>query len=464
VIRVVNIVPQSLSGDTNQDSEPNIAVNPSNTQQIAASAFTPDPSGSANAPIYVSSDGGGTWQLNPIVPSQAGRATGDITGRFSPTGGRLYAGILRFPGTLRLNVLRTSNFLGASTMTVLVDRENVDQPYLAVGSPTSGPDVGKDKVFVGNNDLSGSSSSGGDGRTARIEVSADGASAPAAPPPPPSGFASVKIEARSTSGQDGPPTRPAVHPDGTVYGAFYQWTAFNSTTGLATVNLVVVRDDNFGSGATPFAALTDTADNGRGRLVVTGRTLPFLNSSQARFGQERLVGSDLSIAVDPTNSSTVWLAWADRVATNDCTLHVRRSVDRGVTWSDDLRTVSNGKNPALAVNSDGQLGFLFQQVTGTGTSQRWITHLERTSDGFATINGKILATVPANAPAPTCLPYIGDYVHVMAVGQDFYGIFSANNTPDMTNFPQGVVFQRNAIRQRHYRGELCCGFTLPWKT
>ena len=50
---------------------------------------------------------------------------------------------------------------------------------------------------------------------------------------------------------------------------------------------------------------------------------------------------------------------------------------------------------------------------------------------------------PANTPAPAFLPYIGDYDHLMAVGKNFYGIFSANNTPDMTNFPNGVTFQRN---------------------
>jgi hypothetical protein len=32
----------------------------------------------------------------------------------------------------------------------------------------------------------------------------------------------------------------------------------------------------------------------------------------------------------------------------------------------------------------------------------------------------------------------------MAVGRDFYGIFSANNTPHKANFPNGVVYQRNA--------------------
>jgi hypothetical protein len=30
------------------------------------------------------------------------------------------------------------------------------------------------------------------------------------------------------------------------------------------------------------------------------------------------------------------------------------------------------------------------------------------------------------------------------VGQTFFGIFSANNKPDMANFPNGVKYQRNA--------------------
>src|SRR5215216_4577666 len=110
MIQVVNMVPKSNSDEVFQDSEPHLAVNPTNPQQIAASAFTPDPMGGPNAPIYVSTNGGLTWRLNPIVPSGAGQffPTGDITtaapGRRSDdddddeSNGRLYAGILRTPG------------------------------------------------------------------------------------------------------------------------------------------------------------------------------------------------------------------------------------------------------------------------------------------------------------------------------------------------------------------------------
>lgn len=72
MIRIVNMIPQSLSGETNQDSEPSIAVNPENTNLIVGTAaFTPAPMGGAFAPIYVSTDGGNTWALNMIAPGNA---------------------------------------------------------------------------------------------------------------------------------------------------------------------------------------------------------------------------------------------------------------------------------------------------------------------------------------------------------------------------------------------------------
>jgi hypothetical protein len=42
------------------------------------------------------------------------------------------------------------------------------------------------------------------------------------------------------------------------------------------------------------------------------------------------------------------------------------------------------------------------------------------------------------------LPYIGDYAFLLAANGNFQGVFSAGNTPDSTNFPSGVVYQRAA--------------------
>jgi hypothetical protein len=439
-VRVVNMIPNAQSNESNQDSEPNITVNPANPLQMAGSAFTPDPMGGAIAPIFVSTDGGTTWTLNSIVPSSNGM-TGDITLRFSGTSGVLYTGTLRGGSGLRLNILRSTNFTGATLMDVLVDRNSVDQPYVQAATVFGFSGTGSDRVYVGNNDFSPPVA----GHTGTIDQHL---SATTATPPPPSGFTNDRIESRNTSGQDGPPIRPAVHMNGTIYAAFYHWTSFDGTA--ATADVVVVRDDNWGTGANPFTSLADPGDTQPGRRVAQGVTVPWNNSNQPTFGQERFVGSNITIAVDPRDSAKVYVAWADRpTGTSNYTLHVRNSPDSGVTWSTtDLLTITNATNPALAINTNGQVGFLYQQLTGAAGSQRWETHLRRSTNG-TTWNDLILAQPPASAPTAAFGPYLGDYVHLLAIGKNYYGIFSANNTPDMANFPNGVTYQRNANFTTH---------------
>jgi len=433
MISVINIVPQSLSGETNQDSEPNITVNAANPNQIAISAFTPDPLGGSNAPIYISGDGGSTWALNSIIPGNGFAGTGDITLRFAGRNNHLYAGILRGDVGLRLNILRTGNYAATTPMDVLVSRDQVDQPYLEVATVLSGPGANNDRVYVGNNNFASGSATG---RSATVDLSIDAATAPA-----PSGLAPMLVEARdpgSSAGQDGPQVRSTIHGDGTIYSVFYHWTDFSSAS-LVTSDIVVVRDDNWGAGSAPFTALSDPGDGVAGRRVVTGIQFTW----NQIIGQQRL-GGNVSIAVDPRNSSLVYLVWADVLAATGSTLHVTRSADRGATWSPDLKTVDNATNAALAINSNGQICLLYQKLTGGAAASRWETHLLRTDTAFGTVDDQILATTPAATPSATFSPYLGDYLGLVAVGKDFYGVFSANNTPDLANFPQGVTYLRNA--------------------
>jgi len=433
MITVINIVPQSLSGETNQDSEPNLAVNPANPKQIVASAFTPDPMGGPNAPIYVSTDGGSTWSLNNIVPSAGSIGTGDITLRFAGTSNRLFSAILD-GGTGAFEVHRTADATSSTVMTTLETRSNEDQPYVQAATVMGGADAGKDRVYIGVNDFNASG-----GKTATVEQTLDGGAA--APT-----FASVRVERRTTLGQNGPQVRPAVHGDGTIYAAFYRWIASTgsfpaNTLVISNAEAIVVRDDNWGMGATPFSALVDAADTLPGRRVATGLSFPFNQTGVAANGQERW-GGDISIAVDPRNSSTVYLAYSTLVA-SAYTLNVVRSTDRGVTWSSSpLLTVSNAKNPALAINSLGTIAMVYQQFTGTGATQRWETHYRETINGTTWSNTTLCTTV-SQAPTRTFSPYLGDYLHLMAAGKDFYGIFSASNVPDLANFPLGVTYQRN---------------------
>jgi len=426
-VLLVNIIPRSLSGETNQDSEPTIAVNPANPLQIVATAFTPDPQQGQFAPIYISQDGGNTWTLNSIVPGANNRTgTGDITVKFSKSSNVLYAGILRGDSkTTRMNILRAKNFMSSTPMEILVDRKGVDQPYVQVATVANGPDKGKDRLYVGNNDFDAD-----DGATATIDQSLNAASTTP-------DFKKIRVESRETPGQDGPPARPSIHPDGTAYAIYHSWRTYNDQSGEGTADIVVLRDDNGGTGAKPFSDLIDPLDHKAGVRVAQGTKFNF----NGFLGLQR-TGGDVALVVDPSNSDIVYIAYNDDHGA-DYVLHLLRSKDRGKTWSTDLRTIRNALNPGLAVNDAGKLGFLYQQLSGPAAAQRWVTKLELTTNGtsWTTLT---LATTPADTPTARFDPYLGDYAHLMALGRDFYGIFSANNTPRKQNFPSGVVYQRNA--------------------
>jgi hypothetical protein len=431
VLRVVNMIPRTLSDEAEQDSEPNIAVNPANPLQIVATAFTPDPFGGPRAPIYVSVDGGLTWALHSIVPG--GSATHDITVSFATSGGALYAGILNASNN-HLNVLRAANATSTSPMTVLVDRAHEDQPWTTAVTAAGGAD----RVFMGHNDFNTSP------RTASVEVSQSARTGG-----PPAGFATRVVERRATAGQDGPPVRTAVHPDGTVYAAFQRWATLVADTATFTdvrADVVVTRDDAWAAGPNPFTALTDPGDGTAGVRAATNRFVRF-TSSVGPLGQER-IGSDLALAVDPGDSANVLVAWCDRMGGptgTDWTLHVRHSTDRGVTWSRDVRTIRNAKNPALAVNAQGVLGFMHQRLVGLPPLSRWVTRLELTADLWATpAQPFVLHSALASSPQRAFFPYLGDYIRLLAVGDEFYGVFSGANRPDHANFPNGVTYQRNA--------------------
>jgi hypothetical protein len=432
-VRVVNLTPGPLSGETNHDSEPNLAVNPQRPTDMVATAFTPDLSGGTLAPIYVSTDGGFTWALRKVIPgNNRSFGTNDITVAFAPTGGTLYAGILNGQGNFRMQILRTTSFASNTPMTVLVDRFFEDQPWVVAGGSAGST---ADRVFVGHNDQR-PGGVGFPGASAAVDVS----QAAAAPAP---AFTETGLEHKQTQGRDGPPVRIALHPDGTVYAAFQPWKrASRSVFPDVSFDVVVLRDDAWAGGASPFSDLTEgSGPSGIGATVTGGGFMRFGDI----MGQERL-GGDLAIAVDPSNSSTVWVAYCDRTggaAGTDWALFVARSTDRGRNWSTVRDVRPTAKNPALAVNSDGLVGLTYQELAGS----QWVTRLELSSDAWATTpTTHVLHQSPSNTPpaVPGRLPYLGDYIRLLTVGRHFYGVFSGNNTPDIANFPSGVSYQRLA--------------------
>ena len=123
IARIVNIIPNDHSNETHADSEPSVAVNPSNIDEIAITASTPTEGTNPNGPLFLSTDGGENWSLRFDIP---GGQTHDQSPCFARTSGELYLGSLR-GDTGDLNVLRTAD--PASGPAALVeDRDPVDQP------------------------------------------------------------------------------------------------------------------------------------------------------------------------------------------------------------------------------------------------------------------------------------------------------------------------------------------------
>lgn len=430
-VSVVNMVPASNSGETNRDAEPSLASDPANPRMLAGSAFTPDPNGTLSGVLYFSQNGGQMWSLtNAFVPasSQLACATTfcDITLGYAGRSHTLYVSFLSVDGSglIDLTIGTAANLSSfAPAFTTLKTSAGsssglADQPWVVAATVRDPNGAHNDHAYVNYNDVRLTKN------TATTDLSFDPV------PPSPSGFNPIVVDTINTCSEDGASVRPAVHHGGTVYVAFYRWTE-----NCRTADIVVVRDDHWGKGSSPFQALRDSVTLTIGQRAAIGVPL-----GDGLLGTQR-VGSQLAIAVDPTDRKSVFVAWGDSTPFK---LHVRHSTDGGQTWGEDLRSIASSTNPGLAINSRGKVAFLYQQLGNPGTGNRWRTHLERSADNFATVEDLILADVPDSAGTYRGSNPIGDYDTVIAVNKDFYGDFSALNTANIDNFPNGVIYQRYA--------------------
>jgi hypothetical protein len=419
-VNVVNMIPAALSSESNQDSEPFLAVDTANDKRMIASALTPNPFGpsSLSAPVFVTGDAGATWMLENILPL-TDAYTCDATVAIATRQPTVYASFVRRPCPYFLHFVTasTNDAAAQSVMTVLAERHHSDQPFVLVSRAQAG------RIVVGHNNLDAL-----DSRTASVDWSDNNGQS----------WTTAVLEHRDvgTGDQDGPAVRLAEADDGTLYAAYYGWRKQSQAQSGKDVvgDVVVVRQDPTPpGGALSFAALVD-ADGKIGVRVARDVSVGWEHA----IGQER-VGSLLSLAVHPQYRDVAYVAWAS-LASGVYTLHVNATNDGGRTWSSDLVHRPNVATAALAVSRDGTVALLLQQVA----RGRWRTVLLQTMDSFTTIVETVLANTDAMVPRRAFDPYLGDFISLVAVGAGFCGVFSASNLPDAANFPNGVTYQRNA--------------------
>jgi hypothetical protein len=411
------MIPIFRSSEIGQDAEPNLAVNPAHPMQIVATAFTRD-TATYYSPLYVSSDGGNTWDYRYVIPSHIlYTGTADITARFAGTSNKLYVGMLtRASSLVTLNVLSIDDYNSTTPAVFRYWRDNADQPYVQATSAIGGGHPSSDRIYVGDNDKF---------KNATVDFSIDAyATTPRSEPIDP------PIEQTDEAG-----VRTAIHASGVIYAVYYNVTGAHSTSGVDVANVMVVRDDHWG--ADHFHDLKQP--------VARSVSVPWTGN----LGSNRLTGSHLSIAVDPNDATKVYVAWADNFTASGgvapiYTLHVKKSTNSGQTWDPELLAIPNAVNPALAVNTNGTVAFVYQKMTVTSGETGWETHLQRSPNGDTHWSDDILSSfIESHVHGQLHnLVYLGDYLHVMAVGKDFYGVFSSSNDPSAT-FPNQVTYQRN---------------------
>jgi hypothetical protein len=225
------------------------------------------------------------------------------------------------------------------------------------------------------------------------------------------------------------------------------------------MDVVLFRHDP--GGASDFSALADgplssTSDDCTGRDGIAGFRVarcvfvPYAPEPDTQvpfsgWGQVRQVFSDVALAVDSGNSRHVFVAWGDDAASTGPTLHLQESRDGGLSWRDsDVETVSQAVNPSLAVNSRGRLAFSYQRVDG-GMEGAWVTEVKvfEDADPPFVLHTYVLAQPKVKDLRWCDQPYLGEYMRLLAVGNHFFGVFSASgNVATSAYFPQGINYER----------------------
>lgn len=402
-------------------SEPSIAVNPADPDEIVISSFFGG--WGTNASVFHSTDGGNTWTVRNTIPAPPGRTgvTGcpcDQTFDFGRDG-TLYGTFLLFDGT-NTNVVTgsTTDITQAASwswngnpaqLTNQAIANNVDQPWLLVNrDPVA---AAQDNTYVAYDDFTNNLS--------RVAVST-GTTPVAIVRDPRAGNASPEVT--------NPGLRMASDPrNGTMY------VLYQTSTG-ATQPRTVTYHLNRSTDAGQTWTLNGNADG----IVVD--TVP---SSQLQFkfaGVNDLRGGVDHAAVDPTNGDVYVVYGHDTNSTGTGNqLEIRRITtdNAGTATVGAASVVSNAASaalPSVAVAADGTIGVLYDTDDGTNASGFPIisAHFARSTDHGATFTDQVLQTF--NSPV---LPsgsntdrqrILGDYQQLKVLGRTFFGVYSGNRT------------------------------------
>jgi hypothetical protein len=411
---------------TNGGTEPSIAVDPSNVNNIAIMSGFGGWNG--NASIALSTDGGNTWTLQNSIPQPpgAGGTAGcpcDQQGDYGRDG-TFYGTFLSFTPTdvytgSSSNLASAASWQWFTTGTPAVAQltnaaagsGNSDQPWL-VTAPNPA-NLAQDNVYVAYDDFTVS------------PVGMHVATSSNARPP---NFG-VNVNTGAGGGGINPGHRLAADKTtGVVYDLFQRFAGAGDDSSK-NINYMLNRSTDGGNTWT----LNGSA---------TGWQVANADSDQptAKFGSTNaLLGGVDHLAVD-SSTGEVYVAYGDRdSATNNNRISVARLQDDGsgnmiVASTSFLTGQVQAALPSVAVASNGTVGVLYDTFDGFTPSTSlpiFTAHLAQSTDHGATWNDRMLETFtdPNTDSGNARQRDLGDYQELNAVGRTFYGVFSGNQIP-----------------------------------
>ena len=355
-INVIDVIPSAASAETGQNSEPSLAVDPLNPNDMISGAFSTFVVGGVPTPYWISTNGGTTWSGFGTLPSDdkslAWRQDGvaALTTTLNPVGANFGITTLQSGATNFGSAINTFN-----------PGQRLDQPWVRTGPGG--------QTYLAYNNLSNAG-----GRTASTIVSANNGAAYGS---------QITLETVTPAArQDAPSVRQAVN-GSTVYAAFTRWGSPPAVMGgtiFPGLQVVVVKSTNSGAS---FSAGVSAA-------TTTGY---FANASNTpvTLGQKR-TSSDLAIAVDPNNANHVVVAYGNVPGSGQLQLNVVESTDGGTTWSaPKFTTPLNVRSalPGVSILANGDIGLLYAQYNPA--TNALLQHLVTTTDDFVTITMICLA-------------------------------------------------------------------------
>jgi hypothetical protein len=394
---LVDIATDQTDPDHFPDTEPSIAVNPKDPNDIAVVTFSEPWGPGEKAPVWRSSDGGRTWRkvrmLPPIDKGFGGPADQALT--FSQDG-RLFLVTLGVDqaDALLNKIVRP----GATPGDVLLGQGfGDDQPQLGLDRSTGACAVHIYSAWLDTVN----------GAKSMVAASKDeGASV------------------QSSTAADTPPNRTTR----LAVGGREAYVVFKSRRGKTWNGL--------GANGVSVTGVTE---------ATTFFTNEFGNPSKGKVARAR--SSDAWIAVGADGA--VYVVHVNKDTSGFGQLFVARSFDRGQTWQSSRLT--DGKHhsayPEIAVTANGTVGVLYVDYDDAGAKTIFRHRFARSFDQARTWRDEILQVLDPEPIANADDGFLwGDYEGLTAEGNTFFGVFTGVSIGRATPELDPIFFTRSAVQ------------------